>query len=396
MPNMIGREQAEALIQEQIQQNIIQGATAPSIVLQLAKKLPAMTSNVTRMRVLDMLPMAYWVNGDTGFKKTSRQAWDNVFINAEELAVIVPIPEAVLNDSSIDIMGEVLPRVNEAFGQKVDQAVVFGVDKPSGWGADLITRARVAGNNVPYASGSDLYSLILGENGVFGKVEEKGYLVNGVMSATTMKAKLRSVRSNDGTPIFKSDMQGATTYALDGAPMFFPTNGAYDRSYALMIAGDFSQLVYSIRQDVAVKILTEAVIQDPATNEIVYNLAQQDMIALRVTFRLGFALPTYATRMDEDGLGCPFAYLEPATPVTAQSVTYTVKDGTGDTAKPIAGAIVNIAGSKIKTNESGVATALLSAGTYNVTVKAEGYTTAADTLTVAAAAVTKAIALAAK
>ena len=32
-----------------------------------------------------------------------------------------------------------------------------------------------------------------------------------------------------------------------------------------MVAGNFKQLVYSIRQDVDVKILDQAVIQDPST-----------------------------------------------------------------------------------------------------------------------------------
>ena len=88
--------------------------------MSMARKLPNMTSNQTRMRVLDFLPTAYWVDGDTGMKQTTRQAWDNVFIEAAELAVIVPISEAVLDDAEFDIFGEITPRVNEAIGQRND------------------------------------------------------------------------------------------------------------------------------------------------------------------------------------------------------------------------------------------------------------------------------------
>ena len=44
-------------------------------------------------------------------------------MTAAELAVIVPVPEAVLADSSFDIMGEVQPRVREAMGAKIDNAM---------------------------------------------------------------------------------------------------------------------------------------------------------------------------------------------------------------------------------------------------------------------------------
>lgn len=116
MPNVIDRSRAEALIREQVVSTIFQDAPKQSVVMQLGRKLPNMTSKQTRIPVLSMLPLAYWVNGDTGYKQTSRQAWENVYLTAGELAVIVPIPEAVLADAEFDILGEVTPRVNEAIG----------------------------------------------------------------------------------------------------------------------------------------------------------------------------------------------------------------------------------------------------------------------------------------
>lgn len=155
---MISRERAEAIIRQQVVQTIFQDAPKSSTFLSLARKLPNMTSNQTRIRVLDFLPTAYWVTGDTGFKQTSEQAWANVFLDAEEMAVIVPIPEAVFNDAEFDIFGEVTPRVNEAIGMRVDGATIFGVNRPAGWRADIITTARQAGNNV--APGTDLYTAL--------------------------------------------------------------------------------------------------------------------------------------------------------------------------------------------------------------------------------------------
>lgn len=388
---IVDRQAAEALIQEQLIDTIQQDTPKQSVFMQLARKLPNMTSKQTRVPVLDMLPMAYWVNGDNGFKQTSEQAWDNVFLTAEELAVIVPVPEAVIDDASFDIMGEIQPRVVEAIGQRVDSAIIFGVNRPAGWPADIITRARQAGNNVAPGSGTDYYNLIMGENGLIDRVEKSGRMVTGAVSAMGMRAKLRSIRTDSGQPIFKSDMQGSTQYALDGAPMYFPQNGSFDTSVAQLVVGDWSQAVYAIRQDITVKILDQGVIQNPTTKAIQYNLAQQDMIALRVVFRMGWALPNPATRMDGDRVTCPFAYLEPTTAVTTQKVTITVKDAS---TTAIEGAVVDINGARLKTNASGVAEFNLRAGDYEAKISKRGYKTVTETITVTSTAVTKTVSLA--
>ena len=379
MANIIDRARAEALIQEQVVSTIFQDAPKQSVFMSLARKLPNMTSKQTRIPVLDMLPVAYWVNGDTGFKQTSQQAWDNVYLTAAELAVIVPIPEAVLDDADFDILGEVTPRVNEAIGARVDAAVLFGTNRPTEWQNDIITMARQVGNNV--SGGAVTYDTLLGENGVISKVEESGHMVNGAIASMAMRGKLRGIKNTGGTPLFKSDMQGSTQYALDGAPLYFPQNGAFDASIAQMIVGDWSQAVYSIRQDVTTKILDQGVIQDPNTKEIIYNLAQQDMIALRVVFRMGWALPNPATALNSDRTLVPFAYLEPATAKTTYKATITVKNS-DEVAAAISGATVDLNGSRKKTNASGVAEFSLMNGSYPVKIKADGYKSTTGTVTV--------------
>lgn len=373
--NFVSRESAEALIHEQIMNTVFQDAPKSSILMQLGRKLPNMTSKQTRVPVLSMLPMAYWVGGDTGMKQTSRQQWENVYITAGELAVIVPIPEAVLADASFDIMGEVTPRVNEAIGMKFDEAAVFGVDRPPEWQNDIITLARQAGNNVP---GGITYDTLLGEDGLFGKVEQAGYIVDGVIGAMRTRAALRGIKDDAGRPIFMPSMQDRTQYALDGAPVYFPENGSFDATVAQMVAGNWRQLVWAMRQDIETKILDQAVIQDPSTKEIVYNLAQQDMIALRVTFRAGFAVPNPATRLNEDRTLVPFAYIEPSSPATTYTATFTVKDSSGN----IEGAQINLNGAILRTNASGQAVFNLRNGEYPYAVTADGYRKQTGTVTI--------------
>ena len=377
--NIVSRESAEALIHEQIMNTVFQDAPKSSILMQLGRKLPNMTSKQTRVPVLSMLPMAYWVGGDTGMKQTSRQQWENVYITAGELAVIVPIPEAVLADASFDIMGEVTPRVNEAIGMKFDEAAIFGVDRPPEWQNDIITLARQAGNNV---SGGITFDTILAQDGLFGKVEEAGYIVDGVIAAMRARAALRGIKDDASRPIFMPSMQDRTQYTLDGAPVYFPENGSFDPTVAQMVAGNWRQLVWAMRQDIETKILDQAVIQDPSTKEIVYNLAQQDMIALRVTFRAGFAVPNPATRLNEHRTLVPFAYIEPGTPATTYTATFTVKDSSGN----IEGAQIDLNGSILRTDASGQAVFNLRNGEYPYKVSADGYRKQTGTVTISSGA----------
>lgn len=200
----------------------------------------------------------------------------------------------------------------------IDGAVQYGTNIPATWttnlgAAGIVAGALAASQGISLAAYTDMYEAILGEtaagvSGLFGLVEEDGYMVTGSIAHLTMKRKLRNVRDSDGGLIFSTNMQQAGAYLLDGAPCMFPLNGAVSSTYYLL-SGQWNQLVYSIRQDITYKVLDQAVIQD-GTGAIVYNLAQQDMVALRAVMRLGFALPNPINRVQGTAASrFPFAYL---------------------------------------------------------------------------------------
>lgn len=309
--SVITRGDAEALIPVEVSNEIVQAVPQTSAVMRLGRRLPNMSGKQKRLPVMSALAMAYFVSGDTGLKQTSKAAWENRFIDAEELAVIVPIPESVLEDAQYDIWAEIKPTIVEAFGQAFDQAVLFGTNKPGTWPTALLAGAVAAGHGVTLGANGDLYADLLGEVGALSKVEQDGYSVTGHVAALTMRSRLRGLRDTTGQPIFVRTMQASTAYDLDGAPIEFPTNGCMDAAQALMFSGDWKQLVYAIRQDITYKILDQAVIQD-SSGAIVYNLAQQDMVALRAVMRLGWQLPNPINRVNENSATrYPFSVLLP-------------------------------------------------------------------------------------
>ena len=297
----ITRNDVDSLIETQVANEIFEGTIRQSKALSMLKRLPNATSDKTKLRILDSLPIAYFVDEGTnnGRKNITKLAWDKKFINIAELAVIVPIKENVLNDSSIDIWATVRPRIEEAFAKKIDNAIFFGVDKPTDWRKGLIPSVNEVGATVEETN-AGLYSDI---NDTMTKVEESGYNVNGILGGVGLKGKFRMMLDTTGQPLNTTEIGSIRREFMD--------NGVWDKTKATLVLGDFSQAVYAIRQDITYKVLTEAVIQDPSDGSIVYNLAQDDMVALRVVMRLGWEIPNPVNAENETETRFPFATLVP-------------------------------------------------------------------------------------
>jgi len=319
--DVIDRTGAEALISQEVATEIVTAVAETNPIMGMARKLPNMTKNQRRMAVMSALATAYFVTGDISKKSTTDVSWENKYIDAEELAVIVPISEAVLADSDYDIWGEVKPALIQAFNKAIIAALLDGTNIPTSWttnlgAAGLIARCTAASHTISLAAYTDLYEALLGEtdagtDGLLMRIEADGFMSTGHVAHPSMRGKLRNCRDSEGHPIFKlAGTAGSKfVYELDGAPIAFPVDGSINASTALLITGDWSKLVYAIRQDVTYKLLDQAVIQD-AAGAIVYNLAQQDMVALRAVMRLGFALPNPINQMTASATTrCQFAVL---------------------------------------------------------------------------------------
>ena len=298
---MITKNDVSALIDEQVVGEIFEGAQKESKVLSMFRRLPNMSSDKTKLRVSDALPVAYFVDENTnnGRKNLTKAAWKNVFLTAEEIAVIVPIKENLLNDASVDLWAEIRPQLTSAIAKTIDSAVFKGEGAPASWGEGIIPQIIAKGKTVTETG--KLYNDI---NNVMVEVEESGYDVNALLGGVGLKGKFRMMVDGNGQPLNTTEIGSLRREYLD--------NGSWDKSVATLIAGDFNQAVYAIRSDVDYKVLTEAVIQDPSTGEILYNLAQEDMVALRVTFRMGYAIPNPVNALDGTETRYPFAALVPS------------------------------------------------------------------------------------
>lgn len=243
-----------------------------------------------RFPVLSALPLAYWVNGDTGLKQTTEIAWANKFVNIEELAVIVPVPQNVMDDSDFDIWAEARPKVAEAIDRALDAAIFFGVNAPASFPDDVATGAVAAGNTVVVESNTTAEGGFFGDlDDLLQTLDDDGFDASGVVAARSVKGRFRRARNSQGDRIDR-DRVATNFREFDGMPVAYTMDGLWPTGLSAPLAfmGDWArQFILAIRKDVTYEVFREGVVQDN-TGAIVYNLMQQDMIALRVTFRAGW------------------------------------------------------------------------------------------------------------
>lgn len=299
----------DPLVPESVSAQIIQELPTQSFLLQYAGSA-RMSSKTTRQPVLDVLPMAYWVNGDSGMKQTSSVDWKNVSLVAEELAVIVPIPEAYLDDAQVPIWDEIRPRIVEAIGAKIDAAGLFGVDKPASWPYSIHHSAIAAGNTVTGGTGEDFGQDVaaLGE-----KIAKDGFAVTGFAARPGLQWKLTGLRSEQGIAIYQPNLRdGRGEGGLYGYPIREVINGSWDATAADLIAGDWSKCIIGMRQDISWKMFDQGVISD-GSGAVVLNLMQQDSVALRVTMRVAYATANPVTALNTNvNTRFPFGLVIPA------------------------------------------------------------------------------------
>jgi HK97 family phage major capsid protein len=306
----ISRVEALSLINQQNSNEVWQQAAETSAALRSFRQV-RMSVKQQRMPVIDVLPTAAFVTGDTGTKVTAEQAWVTKMLEVEEIAAIVPIPENVFDDASFNIWSEVRPRVAEAVGKVLDGAVFFGTNKPASWPDSLEDGARAAGNLYSMATAGDLAEDI---NQTIALVEADGFDPNVIWSRRKLRAKLRGLRDNNLQPIYSTSLKSdGAVPAVYGIDLEYVTNGAWVEPVASpaagaeVIVGDRTMAILGIRSDMQFKILTEATLTDGAGN-VVFSLAEQDMIALRVKMRVAFQVAD-PTTIEGGSAAYPFAVL---------------------------------------------------------------------------------------
>src|SRR5215831_19536457 len=295
------------LIPEDVQREIAQSIEVRSAAMQLMPHV-RMKRAQQRIPVNTQLPTAYWLTGasldarDRGMKQTTSMQWDNVYLNAEEMAVIVPIAQALMDDLDYDFWAQVKPKITEAFAVALDDAIFFGTNAPSTFPTAIVAGANAAGNLV--LAGASTVDYLDDINNAMAAVEADGFDVTGFWARRQVKAKLRGLRDTTKGLLFLPDTPpsaSVNTGSLYGEKIVFSNAGfssfATGATGYSMIGGQWDQSMLAIREDISMEMFDTGVITDNGSPPVIqFNLLQQDMVALRVIARFAWAVPNPVNR----------------------------------------------------------------------------------------------------
>lgn len=257
---------------------IIKEVAEGSTVLKLAKT-ETMTSDNKKFQVMTEGAGAYWV-GEGERIKTSKAQWIFPKLTAKKLGVIIPVSKEKLNDTSINVFSELKETIAEAFYTAIDAACLFGTDSP--FETNIMASIEKTNQKIEAGTGKT-YDLDVSDAMAF--VEDEGLNVTAFAAKNGIKNTLRKLRDANGNQLLANGVNSQEFYNV---PISFSRKG-WNKEKADIIGGNWKYAVVGIRDGLKYEILKEATLQGTLGEDgKPLSLAEQDLIAIKATMRLGF------------------------------------------------------------------------------------------------------------
>ena len=224
-----------------------------------------------------------------GVKKTSTQpGFEVVKQTLKKLAAIVPMTEEILEDSAINLTSLVAELFAEAVAKEEDLQFFAGVGTPwtgvlNNGNVNIVYQAVGGVNNL---TADDL--LNMQDQCPTGALAGAKYYMN-----RTVLSVVRKLKDLNGNYIYQNPGQGMPAtiwnFPVEMSDAFPLAADVVDGSPYILFGNLKMSCVFGDKQQIRTKLLDQATITD-TDDQTSINLAEQDMIALRVMERVGYVL----------------------------------------------------------------------------------------------------------
>lgn len=285
MPTIdISRGTSNVINDPQISSEIWAGVLAESFFMTHARRVTLPGEGV-KIQTITGEPTANWV-AETAAKPISTHTFGTKTITPYKLAVIEPFSDEFVRDKRA-LYDELVRRLPNAIARKFD-STIMSTSAP-GNGFDVLGGCTKVSLNP--GQGSTLYDQFLT---VDAAIAAGGGMMDIIGLAPAGKTKVQGAVDQVGRPLFTPGVDSAAVGNILGARTEFNKNlfvagtaGNPGTPAIVGIAGDFSDAIFGIVENITIEFSREATLVNGNTT---INLWQQNMIAVKCEATLAFAV----------------------------------------------------------------------------------------------------------
>jgi HK97 family phage major capsid protein len=259
-----------------ISEDIWAKALEDSAVMQLAQRIE-LPGNGLAIPVITGEPTADWVE-ETGVKPVSNSTVAIKTMQPYKLAVIETVSKELMDDMP-RLYNALRERLPFALAKKFD-ATVFGTTAPG-------SNFDVLGGATAVALGTDAYGALVT---VDGNIANAGGVMDGIVMSPQGKTVLLAATDQTHRPLFNDSVANSTIPTILGAPVHY-SRGVYaaGNPAQLGFAGDWTHARFGTVAGIEIAVSDQATL---GKGDDAINLWQQNMVAIRAEFRVGFVADT--------------------------------------------------------------------------------------------------------
>jgi len=248
------------------------------------RKIPTLASSVT----------VYWVD-EAASKSSSNPTFGLVTQTLKKLAAIIPFSEEIMEDAAINITQLIAELFAEAITKEEDAQFLYGTGSP--W-TGILNNGSV--NSVALGTGLGVSSVSfeklvdMQDETPAGALAGAKYYMHRTIVSYLRKLRTDAVSASDGAGAFllpptKSSIEDILGYPIELSEAF-PSKTLTGASKPFVVFGNLKlACILGDKQQIRAKLLDQATITD-GDGTTTINLAEQDMLALRLEERVGYIL----------------------------------------------------------------------------------------------------------
>ena len=261
------------VLPKDVSEQIIAETLQDSAIMQLATQTAIPSTGVT-FQTITGEPTADWVS-ETELKPVGTHTFGSKSVTPYKMAVIEPFSAEFIRDKTA-LYNECVKRLPFALSKKFDQTVL-GTTAP-GTGFDVL------GDCTKVAIDKDAYEAFVT---IDGNIADADGMMNGIALGAKGRSLLLAQTDAQGRPLFTPGVESGQLGNILGAgvsvqkPIYVAGKPA-----TVGIAGDFANAFYGISDAITISKSDQASLK--LSDGTVLYLFQQNMVAVRVEFTVGF------------------------------------------------------------------------------------------------------------